>query len=106
MSEVTAKMLVHEVTGKLLPQYYDPSTGLFHVAESTGGTAHVTSPPLKMEKAIVGDVTYYGEAVPATLTSVAAWRVFKVTGATGQILYAGTGTFDQVWDNRTSLTYA
>lgn len=52
--------------------------------------------------------TYIGEANVGTATSAASWRIKRVDDTSdpdSTILYAGTGAFDQVWDNRTSLTY-
>lgn len=54
-------------------------------------------------------VTYLGEAVPGTATSAAGWRIKKIDETSAPdltIKYAGTGAFDQVWNNRTSLSYA
>lgn len=53
-------------------------------------------------------VTYIGEAVPGTATSVGEWRIKKIDETTSDttIKYAGGGAFSQVWDNRASLTYA
>ena len=52
--------------------------------------------------------TYIGEAAVGTATSAASWRVKRIDDTNdpdSTILYAGTGVFDQVWDNRASLTY-
>jgi len=55
----------------------------------------------------VGAVDYVGEASIGTATSAAAWRVKKVDSTSGIIIqWAGTGVFDQVWDNRASLSYS
>ena len=57
--------------------------------------------------ASVGDVDYVGEASIGTATSAASWRVKKVDSTTGIIIqWAGTGVFDQIWDNRASLSYS
>jgi hypothetical protein len=54
----------------------------------------------------VGSVDYVGEASIGTTTSAASWRIKKIDSTTGIVLqWAGTGVFDQVWDNRASLTY-
>ena len=56
----------------------------------------------------VGGITYVGEAVPNTATSAAGWRISKieVVGTLTTITWAGGGgRFDQIWDNRASLTY-
>lgn len=57
--------------------------------------------------ATVGDVDYVGEAAIGTATSAASWRIKKVDSTTGiSIQWAGSGVFDQVWDNRASLSYS
>jgi hypothetical protein len=58
----------------------------------------------------VSDTVFYkGEALPGTLTSAASWRISRGTldpSGDVSIQYASTGIFNQVWDNRISLTYA
>lgn len=51
--------------------------------------------------------TYIGKAVIGTAGASALWRVQRVvTTASGtEVRFAGTGAFDQVWNNRTALTY-
>lgn len=54
---------------------------------------------------------YVGWSDPGTATSAAKWRIYKITyGAGGDaqaIQFAnGSTRFDQVWDNRTTVTYA
>jgi len=57
--------------------------------------------------ATVGDIDYVGEAAIGTTTSAASWRIKRVDSTTGIIIqWAGTGVFDQVWDNRASLSYS
>ncbi len=57
--------------------------------------------------ATVGDIDYVGEAAIGTATSAASWRIKKVDTTSGiAITWAGTGIFDQVWDNRVSLSYS
>src|SRR5574337_2002319 len=51
------------------------------------------------------DVTYVGEADPGTATAAALWRVKRLTDDGSEfttVEWAGTGTFDQVWDDRAS----
>ncbi len=56
--------------------------------------------------ATVGSVDYMGEATVGAVTSSAVWRVKKIDSTTGiSITWAGTGTFNQIWDNYASLTY-
>src|SRR3989344_2347434 len=55
----------------------------------------------------VGDIDYVGEAAVGTATSAASWRIKKVDSTTGIIImWAGTGVFNQVWDNRASQSYS
>lgn len=53
--------------------------------------------------------TYIGEASPGANTAGGKadtiWRISRITGSTGDILWADS-KFTQVWDNRASLTYA
>ena len=57
--------------------------------------------------ATVGDVDYVGEAAIGTATSAEAWRIKKIDSTTGVIIqWAGTGVFNQVWDNRATLSYS
>lgn len=51
--------------------------------------------------------TYIGKAVPGTATSEAKWQIKRVTNASGVTLYAdGDIKFDNVYDNRTTLSYS
>ncbi len=58
--------------------------------------------------ATVSDIDYVGEAAIGTATSAALWRIKRVDSATGIIiLWAdGNASFDNVWDNRASLSYS
>jgi hypothetical protein len=54
---------------------------------------------------------YIGLAAPGTLTSAAFWQIrkltFDVNNNVTSIKYAnGSPSFDQVWDDRVTLTYA
>jgi len=52
------------------------------------------------------NMIYIGEATPGTATSAATWRIKRLDLTAGLIIqWAGTGTFNQVWNNRASLTY-
>lgn len=57
----------------------------------------------------VGNVTYLGYAVPGSLTSNAVWAIkrFIESGNDGSAKWAdGNNSFDNVWNNRLSLTYS
>lgn len=73
--------------------------------QALGGGAMTTL----LDKITTTNITYVGKAPVGSATSSAVWQVFKIdkTGATIKpaIRYAGTGAFDQIYDNRVSLTY-
>jgi hypothetical protein len=53
------------------------------------------------------NVHYLGKAKPGTATASASWQIRKVDETSGvSVLFAdGNPNFDNVWDNRESLTY-
>ncbi|CAB4241322.1 hypothetical protein UFOVP60_15 [uncultured Caudovirales phage] len=55
----------------------------------------------------VSGTTYVCKAAVGSAASAAAWRVQRITVSYGvtTIKYAGTGAFDQIADNRTSLVF-
>jgi hypothetical protein len=62
---------------------------------------------LIVDSATTAGYTYICEALPGTLSSAAGWRIQKITDATGTTVWAdGNAKFDNVADNRASLTYS
>lgn len=57
--------------------------------DGTDGALHTTSPAYTLVKYAGGGFTYFCNAVPGTARSTAAWRVSRLTDATGDIVYAG-----------------
>lgn len=54
-------------------------------------------------------ITYVGKALFGTATSAASWQIIKieVTGNVTEVAAAdGDLNFDNVWDNRASLSYS
>jgi hypothetical protein len=51
---------------------------------------------------------YVGEAASGSSTSAPSWRIKRVDLSSGVILVwaDGNSNFDNVWDNRASLTYS
>lgn len=85
------------LTKVFLPLEYDPSG-----ATRRGVTGDLTSRIIKD-----GSVTYIGEATLGSATSSAVWQVTKCDTSSSPITIkiAGTGSFDQVFDDYASLTY-
>lgn len=57
---------------------------------------------------VLPSTTYVGDAFPGSLTSSSVWRIKRIveTGPDSEITWAdGNGNFDNIWDNRVSLTY-
>lgn len=54
-------------------------------------------------------ITYVGEAKVGTAASASKWRIFRMTDSSGDldIEYAdGNDKFDNVWNDRASLSYS
>lgn len=66
----------------------------FASQKTTQGAQHIMGGALDLGPVYTdGTYNYYGEAVPGTALTAAAWRVSRETIATGRIQYAGTGNF-------------
>jgi hypothetical protein len=75
--------------------------------ESTLQTLAFGGVKYALRMATSGNYDYIGEASIGSSTASAVWRVKRVDNTSGVvILWAGSGTFNQVWDNYASLTYA
>lgn len=80
-----------------LPLEYDP----------VGAVKKRITEDLTLLWEVSGSYVYIGEASPGTLESAADWRIQRVNTSTGKIHYADSNSeFDNVWDDRASLTYA
>lgn len=57
-----------------------------------------------------GTVTYVGKAAPGLGTSASEWQILRLTSdISGNLTVEwadGNAEFDNVWDNRASLSYA
>lgn len=51
--------------------------------------------------------TYIGHSAPGGATSAGSWRIQRMTNADTTIVFAdGDSLFNNVWDNRASLSYS
>ncbi len=88
-----------DVLSSILPSSASTETTLQTIA--FGGFKYA------LRMATVGDYDYIGEASIGSLTSSAVWRIKRIDNSSGlAITWAGTGSFDQIWDNYLSLTYS
>jgi len=51
-----------------------------------------------------GTYTYVGSAIRGSITSEPVWKIFRFDSVAGRLSYA-SDTYNQIWDNRGSLTY-
>jgi hypothetical protein len=70
---------------------------------NTTGATYAT----RLDDTTTANVTYVGKAAVGSATSSAVWQVQKIDQTTGLVItWAGSAAFNQIWDNRASLTYA
>lgn len=97
--------------------YTDADNG--DIYEKIGGSWSLQGEPGSMALTIRTDtidpdtdpvITYRGDALPGTATSGALWRVQRMTEQSDEdidIIFAdGDDNFDNIWDNRLSLSYS
>lgn len=81
---------------------------LYRNAHADAATAIIPATTVKADPTD-GTVTYIGKVMPGTATSAAKWQITKLTFSsgnfTGQTWADGNGNYDNVWDDRASLTY-
>lgn len=53
-------------------------------------------------------VLYVGQALPGTATSAASWSIKKIDTTSGIVIKWADGDtlYDNIWDNRASLSYS
>jgi len=95
------------------PQYYNTSRGdgRWSLLGHTHSIDDITMTQLALEYDVVSStLSYLGEANPGTATSAASWRikqlVFNVAGDLTVTYADGNSNFDNIWDNRASLSYS
>jgi len=63
---------------------------------------------IRVDDYTTANVTYVGKAAIASATSAGVWQVMKVDESTGTVITwaDGDSSFDNIWDNRASLSYS
>lgn len=89
----------------------DVNGGAFvHIVASDIALGTVVEYATLYDQNVAGTEAYVGAALPGTLTSAASWRIKKlVFGSDGDVTTTfadGNSSFDNVWNNRASLTYS
>lgn len=88
---------------------YEKITGSWSLQGSPGSVA-LTIRSDTIDPTVFPEVTFRGDALPGVATSAASWRVQQLTQQSDgdlAILFAdGDDNFDNIWDNRLSLSYS
>lgn len=63
------------------------------IVDVANGAIHTSDPALTLVKYSGSGYTYLCEAAIGSARSGSVWRVARITDATGDIVYAGTGLF-------------
>ena len=88
---------------------YEKVGGSWSLQGSPGSLA-LTTRSDTIDPTIFPEVTYRGDALPGVATSAASWRVQRLTTQSDgdiTIIFAdGNDNFDNIWDNRLSLSYS
>jgi hypothetical protein len=82
--------------------YFNPITGNF---ENSACCDNQDAPRGLVVDQASSTVIYLGEGLFGALTSEAKWRISKIDLSTGVRIKLASEDFDQIWDNRTTLTY-
>jgi len=82
-----------------------PGHRLEYTSEAGFRTSSETSLTVRVDEGAT--YTYVGEATPGTAQAAAQWRIRRITNADTTTLFAdGNSNFDNIWNDRTTLTYA
>lgn len=88
---------------------YTKVSGVWNLQGNVGEVAQTTRSDT-IDPTVFPEVTYRGDATPGTATSAAAWRVQRLTLQSDgdvEVLFAdGNDSYDNIWDNRLSLSYS
>ena len=84
-------------------------TAIWTTVNNVINTAGVTAMYATQYDDVGGNISYLGEALPGSLTSAPVWRIRKLNMASSDLVITwadGNDNFDNIWDNRLSLTYS
>lgn len=95
----SAYQLLNRVTSSALPT--GAATNATLEAVNTSTDTRYTS----ITENVNSQLLYYGRAATGSVTSDPVWQIYReyTIGTKTYLEYAGTGAFDQVWDDRTTI---
>lgn len=96
-----------EITGTVAISGTVAVSGPLTDAELRASTVYVASPPLAIRLDDGATYLYVGKAAVGTLNGDSVWQIQRITQADTTVEWAdGDADFDNVWDNRASLSYS
>lgn len=108
MADKWSSHFIRGLQGAFANLLWHDSNQIFAPMKGIDGAALVIDPPLASIVEAAGADTYICEAPAGTAANEAGWRIQKITVAGGvtSTTWANGGQFDQVADNRASLSYS
>jgi hypothetical protein len=107
-SSVTVTVDIQETDDSILVYGNDGSTNRAIRTDALGRTVTVsTNYALRLDDTSTPNVTYVGQAAIGSGTGSAVWQIKKIDETTGMTItwVDSNDSFDNIWDNRTGLTY-
>jgi hypothetical protein len=94
--------------GRATPYEDENAVPAFPTLEQGGIPTTGTTLAVRIDDTTTADTTYIGKAPIGTATSSATWQVAKLATSSGLIkTWAdGNASYDNIWDNRASLSYS
>ena len=105
MSRTSIVAKIQNALGLIVnPATEDKQDDIITAIQGIGGASQYA---LRLDEASA-TVSYIGEATTGSATSSAVWRIKKMDTTTGTVITwaDGNDNFDNVWDNRASLSYS
>lgn len=87
---------------------YNASLDEYIPIEVDSEGSQVVAYATRIDDTTTANVTYFGFAPVGTATSAASWQIYKIDETSGAVkTWAdGDANFNNVWDNRASLSYS
>jgi hypothetical protein len=90
--------------------YVDDSTNRLYVDAiiSDNVTTETKNEALRVDDTTTANVTYVGYAVIGSLSSASVWKIKKIDTTSGVVITwaDGDSSYNNIWDNRASLSYS
>ena len=103
-AEQADRLLCWRLWEQIQPRTVTPVGGkIEELITATEGVQYV----FRWDSTTTSNVIYFGEALPGAASSAASWRIQRINTSTEIDEWAdGDSDFDNIWDNRASLSYS